>query len=111
MSGRTLGYKGKPTGAFVKSTDATIQVRYPDGIALFKNQVRIKSDKKFSAGGMSGSAIVSCDDNKVISLLFAGNRSGTSTFGNRIGVVEDKLSCRVVDMKEIQQISEPRGDV
>ena len=86
-------------------------MRYPDGIALFKNQVRIKSDKKFSAGGMSGSAIVSCDDDKVISLLFAGNRSGTSTFGNRIGVVEDKLSCRVVDMKEIQQISEPRGDV
>ena len=101
VSGRTLGYRGKDTGAFVKSTDATIQVRYPDGIALFKNQVRIKSDKKFSAGGMSGSCVSGYRDDKVIGLLFAGSRNGQNTFLNRIGVVESKLDCKVVDMKEV----------
>jgi len=103
VSGRTLGYKGKDTNARVKSTDATIQVRYPNGIALFTNQVHIKSEKKFSAGGMSGSCVSGYRDGKVIGLLFAGSRSGKSTFLNRIGVVESKLDCRVVDMKKVEE--------
>lgn len=101
VSGRTLGYRGKETGAYVKSKDATIRVRYPSGIAVFKNQVHIKSESKFSAGGMSGSCIAGLKDDGVISLLFAGNWSGTHTYGNRIGIIEEKLKCKVVNMKEV----------
>lgn len=100
VSGRTLGYKGKGTAAKVKSTDATIRVRYPNGMATFKNQIHIKSDRRFSKGGMSGSAVVATTDDKAIGLLFSGNRDGTSTFLNRIGVVEEKLGCEVIDMQK-----------
>ena len=102
MSGRNPRiHGGEETGAEVKSTDATIRVRYPSGIAVFKNQVHIKSKKKFSAGGMSGSGIAAVKDNKVIALLFAGNRDGTHTYGNNIGTVEEKLNAKVVDMKKV----------
>lgn len=105
VSGRTLGYKGKETNAKVKSTDATIQVRYPGGIAIFENQVHIKSDEQFSKGGMSGSAVASQEDNKVTSLLFAGNRDGTQTYANNIITVERLLDIEVVDMSNISNIT------
>jgi len=101
-SGRTLGHVGEETGAKVKSKDATIRVRYPNGIAVFKNQVHITSQEKFSAGGMSGTALAGTRDDKVIALLFAGNWDGTHTYANRIEIVEEKLNAQVVDMEEMK---------
>lgn len=100
-SGRTLGYKGEKTGAFIKSKDASIQVRYPNGIAYFTNQLHIKSKSKFSAGGMSGSGIALTSNNKVVGLLFAGNRSGTSSFANNIMTVEERFNAHTVDMCQL----------
>ena len=93
-SGRTLGYVGEETGAKVKSKDATIRVRYPGGMAVFKNQVHIASQEKFSAGGMSGTALAGTRDDKVIALLFAGNRDGTHTYANRIEILEENLMLK-----------------
>jgi len=81
----------------VESTDATIQVFYGEhGVAVFEDQIRISSDKRFSKGGDSGSAILIQGENQVTGLLFAGNRTGTSTFANHINNVKDALNIEIV---------------
>jgi len=84
----------------VESTDATIQVFYGEhGVAVFEDQIRIKSEERYSKGGDSGSAILIQDENQVTGLLFAGNRTGTSTFANHISNVEDALDIEIVTEK------------
>lgn len=101
-SGRTLGYvDSNNTGAYVKSVDATIQVRFPNGTAVFENQIHIKSDREFAVGGMSGTALVAEIDDKVIGLVFAGSQTGTNSYANRIEIVEDNLNAKVVDMRNL----------
>lgn len=92
-SGRTTGHTrdGK-----VKSIDATIRVSYgSQGVAVFKNQILVKSKDRFSKGGDSGSVVFRQNTNKSVGLLFAGNRDGTQTFCNHIGKVEKELGVKV----------------
>ncbi|HEY9284688.1 MAG TPA: hypothetical protein VIP46_14625 [Pyrinomonadaceae bacterium] len=87
-SGRTTGHT---TGA-VSSINTTVSIRYPKscgsggGTAFtFRNQV-VVTPGTFSAGGDSGSLILTNDSNKQpVALLFAG--SSSSTIGNPIGEV------------------------
>lgn len=91
-SGRTTGFT---TGA-IASINTSVNVRYPKScgqnggaIVNYTNQVVINSTT-FSAGGDSGSLIVSNDAaHNPVALLFAG--SSTSTIGNPIGEVLSKL--------------------
>jgi hypothetical protein len=93
-SGRTTGH----TTGSISSISATISVRYPKSCGggggttfTFPNQVVISSSS-FSAGGDSGSLIVttgSCP--QPVALLFAG--SSTSTIGNPIATVLARLSA------------------
>ena len=81
--GRTTNLtKGQVTGV-----NATVMIRYDKGQARFVKQVVIQgTNGSFSAGGDSGSLIVTDDGNKSpVSLLFAG--SSSSTIGNPIGLV------------------------
>jgi hypothetical protein len=94
-SGRTTGF----TTGSISSISTTVSVRYPKScgggggtLFTFPNQVVINSST-FSAGGDSGSLIVSNNSQSCpqpVALLFAG--SSTSTIGNPIGLVLTRLS-------------------
>jgi hypothetical protein len=80
--GRTTGLtKGTVTGL-----NATVTIGYDVGKARFVKQVIIQgSGGSFSAGGDSGSLIVTQSGNHPVALLFAG--SSTNTIGNPIDLV------------------------
>jgi len=94
-SGRTTGF----TTGSISSISTTVSVRYPKScgggggtLFTFTNQVVINSST-FSAGGDSGSLIVSNNSpncHQPVALLFAG--SSTSTIGNPISLVLTRLS-------------------
>jgi hypothetical protein len=93
-SGRTTGH----TSGTVSSISTTVNVRYPSQcgknkgpVFQFTNQV-VVSGSSFSAGGDSGSLIVTNDNcNQPVALLFAG--SSSSTIGNPISQVLTRLSA------------------
>jgi len=90
--GRTTGY----TTGRVSGINATIDVNYRMGTARFEGQVVI-SGNGFSAGGDSGSLIVSkgmlMQDRRPVGLLFAG--SANSTIANPIDEVLDRFGVRI----------------
>jgi hypothetical protein len=84
--GRTTGL----TTGTIADTNGAFLVRYSRSFAIFYNQIVIE-DPYFSAGGDSGSLIVTNDsDCKPIGLLFAG--SDTTTIANPIDDVLSALS-------------------
>lgn len=93
-SGRTTGFQ---TGT-ISSINASVSIKYPNECGgkqgptfSFTNQVVINSTT-FSAGGDSGSVIVTNDScHQPVALLFAG--SSTSTIGNPIGEVLSKVGA------------------
>jgi hypothetical protein len=95
-SGRTTGL----TTGTVSSINTSVNVQYQKGcgggkkfVVAYTNQVVINSSS-FSAGGDSGSLIVSNDNcHQPVALLFAG--SSTTTIGNPISEVISKLSARL----------------
>jgi hypothetical protein len=93
-SGRTTGH----TTGSIGSINTTVSVRYPKScgggggtLHTFTNQVVINSST-FSAGGDSGSLIVSNNAScpQPVALLFAG--SSSSTIGNPVSLVLTRLS-------------------
>jgi hypothetical protein len=80
--GRTTGLT---TGA-VTGVNATVMIKYDKGQTRFIKQVIIQgSGGSFSAGGDSGSLIVTQSGNHPVALLFAGSTS--TTIGNPIDLV------------------------
>lgn len=83
------------TTGTVSAINATINVQYTDGVARFVNQIVISGRRgAFSKAGDSGSLIVT--DNSAaspVALLFAG--SNTSTIGNPIGAVLQRLGVTI----------------
>ena len=86
-SGRTTGL----TCGSISSVNTNVSVQYQKGcnqgkkfVISYSNQVVISSST-FSAGGDSGSLIVTADQARPVALLFAG--SSTTTIGNPIGDV------------------------
>jgi Peptidase family S64 len=92
-SGRTTGF----TTGTISSINTNVNVQYQRGcgqgkkfVVSYTNQVVINSST-FSAGGDSGSLIVTNDTNhQPVALLYAG--SSTTTIGNPIGEVLAQLS-------------------
>lgn len=89
--GRTTGL----THGTVTGINATVLVRYDTGTARFVQQVVIQpTSGSFSAGGDSGSLIVTDDgSNSPVALLFAG--SSTTTIGNPIDLVLDAFDVTI----------------
>lgn len=93
-SGRTTGL----TTGTISSINTSVNIQYQRGcgsgrkfFVFYTNQVVINSSS-FSAGGDSGSLIVTNDSNhNPVALLYAG--SSTTTIGNPIGEVLDKLEA------------------
>jgi hypothetical protein len=96
--GRGVAKSGRTTGltcASVQAVNTNVRVSYQAGCGTGKkftvsytNQVLIQSTT-FSAGGDSGSLIVTTDTAQPLALLFAGSTS--TTIGNPIGEVMSKL--------------------
>lgn len=92
-SGRTTGFTTGSIGAI----NASVNVQYQKGCGggkkftvSFSNQVVINSST-FSAGGDSGSLIVSNSGKNPVALLFAG--SSSATIGNPVGLVLARLNA------------------
>jgi hypothetical protein len=81
----------------VTGINATIDVGYRGGNARFERQLVITGAREFSAGGDSGSLIVTDGtlwaDRRPVGLLFAG--SATSTLANPIGPVLERFGVRI----------------
>src|SRR2546427_1428491 len=89
-SGRTT----RKTNGTVVDVSATLRVGYQTGSYLFTDQMIIKGERgAFSAGGDSGSTIVTYDG-KAVGLLFAG--SPFFTISNKMSHVEKALDVKVV---------------
>jgi len=101
--GRKVAKSGRTTGltcAAIASVSTNVKVQYQRGCGkgkkftvLYLNQVLVNSSS-FSAGGDSGSLIVTADTVQPIALLFAG--SSTTTIGNRISDVTSALGVSFV---------------
>src|SRR5258708_432712 len=99
--GRSVAKSGRTTGltcGTIASVSTNVKVRYQQGCGkgrkftvLYLNQVLVNGSS-FSAGGDSGSLIVTSDTVQPIALLFAG--SSTTTIGNRISDVTSALGVR-----------------
>ncbi|MHC4558509.1 MAG: fibronectin type III domain-containing protein [Planctomycetota bacterium] len=88
--GRTTGL----TTGVVTSVNGAFLVRYSRGFAVFYEQIVIEVPD-FSAGGDSGSLIVTQAGNNPVALLFAG--SDTLTIANPIDAVLDRFEVDVDD--------------
>jgi hypothetical protein len=96
--GRGVAKSGRTTGltcASIGSISTNVKVQYQAGcgsgpkfFVTYTHQVLVNSSS-FSAGGDSGSLIVTSDTAQPIALLFAG--SSTTTIGNRISDVTSAL--------------------
>ena len=117
-SGRTTGF----TTGTISAINASVNVQYQRGcgqgkkfVVSYTNQVVINSST-FSAGGDSGSLIVSNGTtcHRAVALLFAG--SSTTTIGNPIGEVLTKLgtatgtSLSFVGTNCTTSVEKPVGD-
>ncbi len=101
--GRGVAKSGRTTGltcATIGSINTNVKVQYQKGCnqgkkftVRYANQILINSSS-FSAGGDSGSLIVTADSAQPIGLLYAG--SSTTTIGNRISDVTSALNVALV---------------
>lgn len=92
-SGRTTQF----TRGRITDCNATVRVNYGVGVATFQNQIIIQSlnpPAPFSAGGDSGSLIVTDRTSQPVGLLFAG--SATHTIANHIQDVLTALGVTIV---------------
>jgi hypothetical protein len=91
--GRTTQF----TRGRITDCSATVRVGYgTSGVAVFQNQIIMTSltSSPFSAGGDSGSLIVTDEGNQPVGLLFAG--SSTHTIANHIQDVLSALGVTIV---------------
>lgn len=101
--GDTVAKSGRTTGmtcGAVTSIDTDVKVQYQQGcnkgkkfFVTYTNQL-VVGGSSFSAGGDSGSLIVTAETAQPIALLYAG--SSTTTIGNRIGDVTAALEVSFV---------------
>jgi len=102
LKGFKDGVKGEKVQKYGRTTklmegellykNVQINVNYGDWLLL--SMVGLDMYSKISAPGDSGSLIVSKEDNKAVSLLFAGNN--TTTFGIPICKIIDKLKIEII---------------
>jgi hypothetical protein len=107
-SGRTTGFTTGTIGSINTNVNVQYQKNCGSGkkfIVSYTNQVLINSST-FSAGGDSGSLIVTNDsDHQPVALLYAG--SSSTTIGNPAGEVLSKLSGRLGN--SVSFVGQPLG--
>jgi hypothetical protein len=75
------------TKGTVMGINASVQIGYESGTALFNDQILVYSKKPFIKAGDSGSLLVTDAGREPVGLLFAGDATGKYAFANPIGGV------------------------
>jgi len=84
------------TKGTIMGLNATVNVTYDFGTAVFVKQIIVFSSRQFIGAGDSGSLLVTNDSNCYpVGLLFAGNSSGTYAVANPISLVLTSLGGAV----------------
>jgi hypothetical protein len=81
------GRTSKLTKGTITGINATVNVGYSKGTAVFVNQIVVYSNKPFIKAGDSGSLLVTDPNLNPVGLLFAGTSSGKYAIANQIGNV------------------------
>ena len=100
--GRTTGL----TSGMVFGANSAVNVQYSSGVAYFENQIMIYGN--FSAGGDSGSLVVTDPGKEPVGLLFAGG--GAYTFANPIDPVLTRFDVKI-DSSEGPADNPPTVDI
>jgi hypothetical protein len=95
MEVQKYGRTTRLTHGTITGLNSTILVQYSAHFAIFTGQIMIQgTDTSFSAGGDSGSLVVTDDTTcNPVGLLFAG--SSTTTYANPIGPVLARFGVTV----------------
>lgn len=83
------------TKGTVTAINATVNVGYSTGTALFVHQIVVSSGKPFIKPGDSGSLLVTDPGREPVGLLFAGSSSGKYAIANQINDVLNALGVSI----------------
>jgi hypothetical protein len=89
------GRTTKLTKGTITAINATVNVGYSRGTALFVNQIVVYGNKPFIKAGDSGSLLVTDPGRNPVGLLFAGTSSGKYAIANQIGDVLNALGVTI----------------
>jgi hypothetical protein len=89
------GRTTKLTKGTITAINATVNVGYSLGTALFVNQIVVYGNKPFIKAGDSGSLLVTDPGRNPVGLLFAGTSSGKYAIANQIGDVLTALGVTI----------------
>ena len=89
------GRTTKLTKGTITAINATVNIGYSSGTALFVNQIVVYGNKPFIKAGDSGSLLVTDPGRNPVGLLFAGTSSGKYAIANQIGVVLNALGVTI----------------
>jgi hypothetical protein len=89
------GRTTKLTKGTITAINATVNVGYSSGTALFVNQIVVYGNKPFIKAGDSGSLLVTDPGRDPVGLLFAGTSSGKYAIANQIGDVLTTLGVTI----------------
>jgi hypothetical protein len=92
---KKYGRTSKLTKGTITGINATVNVGYSRGTALFVNQIVVYGNKPFIKAGDSGSLLVTDPGLNPVGLLFAGSSSGKYAIANQIGVVLDAFGVSI----------------
>ena len=95
QSVQKYGRTSELTKGTITGINATVNVGYSSGTALFVDQIIVQGIKPFIKGGDSGSLLVTDPDRNPVGLLFAGNKSGKFAVANRIDLVLARFGVTV----------------
>ena len=95
QSVQKYGRTSELTKGTITGINATVNVGYSSGTALFVDQIIVEGIKPFIKGGDSGSLLVTDPGRNPVGLLFAGNRSGKFAVANRIDLVLTRFGVTV----------------
>jgi hypothetical protein len=87
MTVQKYGRTTKLTKGTIVGINATVNVGYSSGTAVFVNQIVVYSNKPVIKAGDSGSLLVTDPGREPVGLLFAGNLNGKYAIANPIGAV------------------------
>jgi hypothetical protein len=89
------GRTTKLTKGTITAINATVNVGYSLGTALFVNQIVVYGNKPFIKAGDSGSLLVTDPGRNPVGLLFAGTSSGKYAIANQIDDVLTALGVTI----------------
>ena len=95
MKVQKYGRTSSLTKGTITAFNATLNIGYSSGTALFTNQIIVQSSRPFLKAGDSGSLLVTSPGKNPVGLLFAADASGKYAIANDIGTVLDAFNVTI----------------